>query len=48
MKISTEQLSLLNSFSENSLINELFEHCKQTFPFLSQEIGEEKIKGRSC
>lgn len=44
MKLSIEQLSLLDIYSNSSFVNELFEHCKETFPFIFQKLGAHKLK----
>ncbi len=42
MKMSTEQLALLDFYSENAFVNELSEHCKKIFPKISNELGSKK------
>lgn len=44
MKLSIEQLSLLDIYSNNSFVNELYEHCKEIFPFILQRLGAQKLK----
>ncbi|WP_133598328.1 hypothetical protein [Raoultella sp. BIGb0149] len=42
--MSTEQLALLDFYSENAFVNELSEHCKKIFPKISNELGSKKLK----
>lgn len=44
MKISTEQLDLLDFYSKNAFVNELSEHCKEAFPFIFNELGSKNFK----
>lgn len=44
MKISTDQLVLLDFYSRNAFANELSEHCKEIFPFIYNELGAKKLK----
>lgn len=44
MKISTEQLALLDFYSKNAFINELSEHCKEMFPFIFNGLGTKRLK----
>lgn len=44
MKISNEQLAMLDRFSANSYASELALHCKNVFPLLYKMQGERRLK----
>jgi hypothetical protein len=44
MKISAEQLALLDSYSSNSYASELVRHCKSIFPLIYDSLHEKTLR----
>lgn len=44
MKISVEQLEMLDIYSADSYVSELVVRCKNVFPLLYQTLGEKRLK----